>query len=162
MLFFNNHNNNNNFSYWLKGSPVTYKSGNCLPGGFFFFSFLSLSTTWLCLGLTGSLSQKICQMWFVFVCIKMFLKWNMALSLKMFMLGLATALSGDIIPQNFAPQPILHKSRRYSQLVASRCCWLACSLLETLFITRGMLCSENLFVNRFVRDERRSWTEVPL
>jgi hypothetical protein len=25
-----------------------------------------------------------------------------------------------------------------------------------------LFCSENLFVNRFVRDERRSWTEVPL
>jgi hypothetical protein len=27
-------------------------------------------------------------------------------------------------------------SRRYSQLVANRCCRLACSLLETPFVTR--------------------------
>jgi hypothetical protein len=53
-------------------------------------------------------------------------------------------------------------SRRYSQLVANRCCRLACSLLETPFVTRDVLCSENLFVNRVVRDERRSWTEFPL
>jgi hypothetical protein len=32
----------------------------------------------------------------------------------------------------------------------------ACSLLETPFVTREVFCSENLFVNRFVRDERRS------
>jgi hypothetical protein len=53
-------------------------------------------------------------------------------------------------------------SRRYSQLVANRCCRLACSLLETPFVTPRHFCSENVFVNRFVRDERRSWTEVPL
>jgi hypothetical protein len=47
-------------------------------------------------------------------------------------------------------------SRRYSQLVANYCCRLACSLLETPFVTRYVFCSENLFVNRFVRDERRS------
>jgi hypothetical protein len=52
--------------------------------------------------------------------------------------------------------------RRYSQLVANRCCRLACSLLETPFVTRDVFCSENLFVNRLVRDERRSWTEGPL
>jgi hypothetical protein len=53
-------------------------------------------------------------------------------------------------------------SRRYSQLVANRCCRLAWSLLETPFVTRNVFCSENLFVNRFVRDERHSLTEVPL
>jgi hypothetical protein len=38
----------------------------------------------------------------------------------------------------------------------NRCCRLACSLLETPFVTRDVFCSENLFVNRFVRNERRS------
>jgi hypothetical protein len=47
-------------------------------------------------------------------------------------------------------------SRRYSQLVANRCCRLACSLLETPFVTRDVFCSENLFVNRFIRDVKRS------
>jgi len=37
---------------------------------------------------------------------------------------------------------------------------LACSYLETQYIIRDALCSENLFVNRNVRDPRRSWTEV--
>jgi hypothetical protein len=53
-------------------------------------------------------------------------------------------------------------SRLYSQLVDNRCCRLACSLLEIPFVTRDVFCWENLFVNRFVRDERRSWTEVSL
>jgi hypothetical protein len=60
---------------------------------------------------------------------------------------------GDIVPRNFAPHPILHKSRPYSQLVAKRCCRLACSLLETLFITQDVfvrnICSWwKAFVNR--------------
>jgi hypothetical protein len=42
------------------------------------------------------------------------------------------------------------------------CCRLACWLLETPFVTRDIFLSEDLFVNWFVRDERRSWTEVPL
>jgi hypothetical protein len=51
---------------------------------------------------------------------------------------------------------------RYSQLVANHCCWLACLLLETPFVTRDVFCSENLFVNQFVCDERHLWTKVPL
>jgi hypothetical protein len=51
---------------------------------------------------------------------------------------------------------------RYSQLVTNCCYELACSLLKTPFITWDVFCSENLFVNRFVRDERHSWTKVPL
>jgi hypothetical protein len=39
-----------------------------------------------------------------------------------------------------------------------RCCRLACSLRETPFVTRGVFCSENLFVNRFVREPRFHWT----
>jgi hypothetical protein len=60
-------------------------------------------------------------------------------------------------------------SRRYSQLVAKRCYRLACLLLETPFVTRDVfvwkICSWTIcswseaFVNRFVRDERRSWTD---
>jgi hypothetical protein len=47
-------------------------------------------------------------------------------------------------------------SHRYSQLVASRC-WLVCSLLEIPFVTW------DVFVfGKFVRDERHSWTEIPL
>jgi hypothetical protein len=40
------------------------------------------------------------------------------------------------------------------QLVANRCCRLACSLLETPFVTRDVFCSENLFVIRVVREPR--------
>jgi hypothetical protein len=52
--------------------------------------------------------------------------------------------------------------RRYSQLVANRCCRLACSLLETPFVTRDVF-----FFGKFFREpicywERLSWTEVPL
>jgi hypothetical protein len=36
-------------------------------------------------------------------------------------------------------------SRRYSQLVANRCCRLACSLLETPFVIR------DFFFGKFVR-----------
>jgi hypothetical protein len=54
---------------------------------------------------------------------------------------------------------------RYSQLVANSCCWLACSLLETPFITRDFFFRTIYswwvaFVNRFVRDEMRSWTDL--
>jgi hypothetical protein len=50
-------------------------------------------------------------------------------------------------------------SRRYSQLVANRCCQLACSLLETPFVTRDVsfrkICSwTDLFVMRGVRESR--------
>jgi hypothetical protein len=45
-------------------------------------------------------------------------------------------------------------SRRYFQLVANRCCRLACSLLETPFVTRDVFCSENVFVMRGVREPR--------
>jgi hypothetical protein len=50
-------------------------------------------------------------------------------------------------------------SRRYSQLVANRCCRLACSLLETPFVTRDFfvrkICSwTDLFVMRCVREMR--------
>jgi hypothetical protein len=31
--------------------------------------------------------------------------------------------------------------------ILSACCQLACLLLETLFVTRDVFCSENLFVN---------------
>jgi hypothetical protein len=40
------------------------------------------------------------------------------------------------------------------------CCQLVCLLLETPFVTQDVFCSENLFVNWFVRDERRSWTDL--
>jgi hypothetical protein len=50
-------------------------------------------------------------------------------------------------------------SRRYSQLVANRCCRLACSLLKTPFVTQGIflmkICSwTNLFVMRGVHELR--------
>ena len=50
--------------------------------------------------------------------------------------------------------------RWFSQLIAPRCWRLACSQLETQYVIRDALCSENLFVNRIVHDPRRSWTEV--
>jgi hypothetical protein len=45
-------------------------------------------------------------------------------------------------------------SRRYPQLVANRCCRLACLLLETLFVTRDVFCWENFFVMKGVREPR--------
>jgi hypothetical protein len=56
-------------------------------------------------------------------------------------------------------------SRRYSQLVANRCCRFACSLLETPFVTRDFfvrkICSwTDLFVMRGVREPICSWWEA--
>jgi hypothetical protein len=38
----------------------------------------------------------------------------------------------------------------------------ACVFVTRDTVTQDVFCSENLFVNWFVRDERHSWTEVPL
>jgi hypothetical protein len=66
---------------------------------------------------------------------------------------------GCVISESYtatnALPPTNHLSRRYSQLIANRCCRLACSLLETPFVTR------DFFFGKFVRepifrDERRS------
>jgi len=38
----------------------------------------------------------------------------------------------------------------YSQLIAPWCWRLACSQLETQYVIRDALCSENLFINRTV------------
>ena len=66
----------------------------CLEGdSFSFFCLLApldSASDPLGLCLAKKLSSVICFC----LCFKMFLKWHMALSLKMFMLRLATALSG--------------------------------------------------------------------
>jgi hypothetical protein len=46
-------------------------------------------------------------------------------------------------------------SRRYSQLVANRCCLRVCSLLETQFVTRDVF-----FFGKFVREPICSWWEA--
>jgi hypothetical protein len=66
--------------------------------------------------------------------------------------------SRDVYWANFTQQLTL--SRRYSQLVANHCCRLACSLLDTPFVTRDSfffrkICSwTDLFVMRGVREQR--------
>jgi hypothetical protein len=61
-------------------------------------------------------------------------------------------LSSDVYWAKVTQQLTLYC--RYSQLVANRCCRLACSLLETPFVTRDFFCSENLFVMRGVHELR--------
>lgn len=71
--------------------------------GFFCFSFLSLDTTQLNLTLIGLLWKYIRG--FVFVCFKMFLKWDIALSLKTFMMQFGLAFWGWCISTNLHLTP---------------------------------------------------------
>jgi len=146
-------------------------------GFFFFFSVSWHHSTLLQTHWAKKLSIVICFC----LCFKMFLKWHLALSLKMFMLWLAPALSRWY--QEKAQWIRVNESYTATDALADRCRWLAVfsarsffyeycrrwyspayrstMLTACVFVTRDMVRHPRRFVfGKFVRKPNCSWSEA--